>query len=170
MTIRTVSRISRIVTVALPVAAVVIGCTPAQGISASVDQNDPAAVITVVVETMFSWQPGRDTSPADAFTRAKPLLSAPLAAQQPDLGGPQAGSQWHDWAYQRATITAKADIVTDEHPPDTPDKVFRVVAIKQAIGTATVGAGDATGNEINSTVWVTAVHTSDGWRVDSIQT
>jgi hypothetical protein len=157
-------------TVAVAVLAVVMGCAPAQGITASVDQNDPAAVITKVIETMFSWQPGKDTSPADAFTRAKPLLSAPLAAQQPDLAGPQAGSQWHDWAYARATIAANAVIVADEHPPDTPDKVFRVVAIKQAIGGPKVGAGDATGNEINSTAWVTAVRTSQGWRVDSIQT
>lgn len=170
MTIRTFSRIRRIVTVVLPVAAVVIGCSPAQDISASVDQTDAPAVIKAVVETMFSWQPGRDTSPADAFARAKPLLSASLAAQQPDLAGPEAGSQWHDWAYQHATVTAKAELVADEHPTDTPDKVYRVVAIKQAIGAATVGQGDATGNEINSTVWVTAVHTDGGWRVDSIQT
>jgi hypothetical protein len=170
MNIRSRSRVSRIVTAALPVAALVIGCASAKGIGESVNQGDDDAVIKRVVETMFTWDPGKDTSPADAFNRARPLMSATLSAQQPDFGGPQAGSQWHQWAYDRATITAKADIVSDEHPPDTADKHFRVVAIKQTINTATVGPGDATGNEINATVWVTAVHTQDGWRVDSIQT
>lgn len=138
----------------------------AGGISASVDQNNPESVMKGALQTMFSWQPGRDESPADAFVRAKPLLSTSLASQQPDLAGPKAGSQWHQWASDRAIITATAEIVTDEHPPNTADKQFRVVALNQKIGTPTMGVND----EINSTVWVTAVATPNGWRVDSIQT
>jgi hypothetical protein len=170
MTVRNRSRTGRIVTIALPVATLVIGCASAKGLADSVDRNNDEAVIKRVVETMFTWNPGKEASPTDAFNRARPLMSATLAAQQPDFGGPQAGSQWHQWAYDRANITATADIVSDEHPPDTADKHYRVVAIKQKINGATVGAGDATGDEINATVWVTAVYTPDGWRVDSIQT
>jgi hypothetical protein len=158
--------VGRVFTVALPILAIVVGCGSAQGISSSIDQGDPASVMKGALETMFSWQPGRDTSPFDAFARAKPLLSAPFAAQQPGLASPQTGSQWQQWANDRAVITAKAEIVTDEHPPDTADKVYRVVALKQSIGTPTMGVND----EINSTAWVTAVSTPDGWRVDSVQT
>jgi hypothetical protein len=131
---------------------------------ATVNQHDPNQVIQAAMQTMFSWQPGQDASAVDAFVRARPFLSAPLAAQRLDLstGG---GTQWHDWANERATIDAKADVVSDEHPPDTSDEVHRVVAVTQNITTAPMAPQDA----VKFTVWVTAVNTPSGWRVDSIQ-
>jgi hypothetical protein len=146
--------------------ASLVGCgSPGVVLPVTVNQHDPNQVIQAAMQTMFSWQPGQDPSAVDAFVRARPFLSAPLAAQRLDPSSPGGGTQWRDWANERATITAKADVVPDEHPADTPDEVHRVVAVTQNITTTPLAPLDA----VKFTVWVTAVNTPSGWRVDSIQ-
>ncbi len=53
----------------------------------------------------------------------------------------------------------------DEHPPDTPTAVYRVVSITQtprAAGTVVQGTQTLT-------AWVTAALTPDGWRIDTLR-
>jgi hypothetical protein len=151
----------------IPIAAMAVACANASGgaYAINVDHNDPAAVIQGAVQTLFSWQPGADASPVDAFDRARPLMSTSLAAQEVALTTAEAGSQWQQWAYDRIIITANAEILPDEHPEDTADSVRRVVAVTQIVAAPDPAPQDG----VHFTVWVTAVKTPDGWRVDSIQ-
>jgi hypothetical protein len=153
--------------IVIPIAVIAVACANASGgaYSINVDHNDPAAVIQVAVQTLFSWQPGADASPVDAFDRARPLMSASLAAQEVALTTAEAGSQWQQWAYDRTIITASAEILPDEHPEDTADSARRVVAVTQTIA----DPGPSPQDGVHFTLWVTAVKTHDGWRVDSIQ-
>jgi hypothetical protein len=150
-----------------PIASLVVACANASGgaYAINVDRNDPAAVIQGAVQTLFSWQPGADASPVDAFDRARPLMSTSLAAQQVALTTADAGSQWQQWAYDRTIITATAEILPDEHPVDTPTSVRRVVAVTQIVA----DPGPAPQDGVHFTLWVTAVKTPDGWRIDAIQ-
>jgi hypothetical protein len=158
--------IAAVAAVAVTCGGIATGCgSPGVVLPATVNQHDPVQVIQAAVQTIFSWQPGQDSSAIDAFVRARPYLSAPLAAQHLDLSPPDAGTQWNQWATDRASITAKADVVPDEHPTDSPDTVFRVVAVTQSITTTDTAPQDA----LVFSVFVTAVNTPDGWRVDSVQ-
>jgi hypothetical protein len=153
--------------IVIPIAAITVACTNASGgaYSLNVDHNDPGAVIQGAVQTLFSWQPGTDASPIDAFDRARPLMSVSLAAQEVALTTADAGSQWQQWASNRTIITANAEILPDEHPEDTADSVRRVVAVTQIVA----DPGPSPQDGVHFTVWVTAVKTPVGWRVDSIQ-
>jgi hypothetical protein len=167
MTARRTWHRTRLAAIAMLIAAIAAGCANATGGSSSVDvdRHNPSAVIQSAVKTLFSWQPGVDNSPADAFDRTRPLMSVSLAAQELSLTTADAGTQWQQWASDRTVVTAEADIVPDEHPNDTPDTVHRVVAVTQTIANPAPAPQDA----VHFTVWVTAVNTPDGWRVDSVQ-
>jgi hypothetical protein len=167
MTSRRTSHRTRLAVLATPIAAIAVGCVNASGgsYSVDVDRHNPSAVIQSAMQTLFSWQPGVDKSPVAAFDRARPLMSVSLAAQELSLTTADAGTQWQQWASDRTIITAQAEIVPDEHPIDTPDTVRRVVAVTLTIANPAPAPQDA----VHFTVWVTAVNTPDGWRVDSVQ-
>ena len=167
MTARWTWRRTRLAAIAMPIAAMAVGCVNASRgpYSPNVDRHNPSAVVQSAVQTLFSWRPGVDDSPVDAFDRARPLMSVSLAAQELSLTTADAGTQWQQWASNRTIITAEAEILPDEHPIDTPDTVRRVVAVTLTIANPAPAPQDA----IHFTMWVTAVNTPDGWRVDSVQ-
>jgi len=100
MTARRTWRRTRLAAIAMPIAAVAVGCVNASGgsYSLNVDRHNPSAVVQSAVQTLFSWQPGVDDSPVDAFDRARPLMSVSLAAQELSLTTADAGTQWQQWA------------------------------------------------------------------------
>lgn len=124
-------------------------------------------VIGTGLTTMFTWDTTRDSSQADAYLRALPLLGGTLAdpasAGSRNPRGP--GLQWDAWKSQGASVTAAVVVTNDEHPPDTPTAVYRVVSITQtprAAGTVVQGTQTLT-------AWVSAVLTPDGWRIDTLR-
>jgi len=126
-----------------------------------------AEVIGTGLTTMFTWDPTRDVSPADAYLRALPLLGGTLAdpvrAGSRNPRGP--GLQWDAWKSQGASVTAAVVVTNDEHPPDTPTAVYRVVSITQ---TPRAAAAVVQGTQ-TLTAWVTAALTPDGWRIDTLR-
>ena len=56
--------------IVIPIAVTAVACANASGgaYSINVDHNDPAAVIQVAVQTLFSWQPGADASPVSSVS------------------------------------------------------------------------------------------------------
>jgi hypothetical protein len=124
-------------------------------------------VIGTGLTTMFTWDPTRDVSPADAYLRALPLLGGALAdpvrAGSRNPRGP--GLQWDAWKSQGAVVTAAVVVTNDEHPPDTPTAVYRVVSITQ---TPRAAAAVVPGTQ-TFTAWVTAALTPDGWRIDTLR-
>jgi len=124
-------------------------------------------VIGTGLTTMFTWDPTRDSSQADAYLRALPLLGGALAdpvrAGSRNPRGP--GLQWDAWKSQGAVVTAAVVVTNDEHPPDTPTAVYRVVSITQ---TPRAAAAVVPGTQ-TLTAWVTAALTPDGWRIDTLR-
>jgi len=124
-------------------------------------------VIGTGLTTMFTWDTTRDVSPADAYLRALPLLGGTLAdpgrAGSRNPRGP--GLQWDAWKSQGALVTAAVVVTNDEHPPDTPTAVYRVVSITQ---TPRAAAAVVQGTQ-TLTAWVTAALTPDGWRIDTLR-
>lgn len=124
-------------------------------------------VIGTGLTTMFTWDTTRDVSPADAYLRALPFLGGaladPVGVGSRNPRGP--GLQWDAWKSQGAVVTAVVVVTNDEHPPDTPTAVSRVVSITQtprAAGTVVPGTQTLT-------AWVTAALTPDGWRIDTLR-
>ncbi len=124
-------------------------------------------VIGTGLTTMFTWDPTRDVSQADAYLRALPLLGGTLAdpgrAGSRNPRGP--GLQWDAWKSQGASVTAAVVVTNDEHPPDTPTAVYRVVSITQ---TPRAAAAVVQGTQ-TLTAWVTTALTPDGWRIDTLR-
>jgi hypothetical protein len=124
-------------------------------------------VIGTGLTTMFTWDTTRDASPADAYLRALPLLGGTLAdpvrAGSRNPRGP--GLQWDGWKSQGAVVTAAVVVTNDEHPPDTPTAVSRVVSITQ---TPRAAAAVVPGTQ-TLTAWVSAALTPDGWRIDTLR-
>jgi len=124
-------------------------------------------VIGTGLTTMFTWDPTRDVSQADAYLRALPLLGGALAdpvrAGSRNPRGP--GLQWDAWKSQGALVTAAVVVTNDKHPPDTPTAVYRVVSITQ---TPRAAAAVVPGTQ-TLTAWVTAALTPDGWRIDTLR-
>ncbi len=124
-------------------------------------------VIGTGLTTMFTWDTTRDVSQADAYLRALPFLGGALAdpasAGSRNPRGP--GLQWDAWKSQGAVVTAAVVVTNDEHPPDTPTAVSRVVSITQ---TPRAAAAVVQGTQ-TLTAWVTAALTPDGWRIDTLR-
>jgi|GEM_PF-693435 len=122
-------------------------------------------VILNALETMFTWSPDKDASSADAYKRAMPYLGKDLTAGANNRVERGNSPAWQAWKAQHAAVTAKALLVTAEHPADTPDTVQRSVVLTQ-----TVKAPD--GRELDSTTFnidrVVAKKGPQGWRVEQI--
>lgn len=123
--------------------------------------------IVAGLQAVFSYR-GADTDPAaSAAARAGDLLSPTYRASVDGtwaLLAPVTGAQWAQWKAERATVTARADVLSDEHPPDTATSAARVATVTQ-----TVRPGGQTLAPI--TVWVVAKPGgAAGWQLDTITT
>lgn len=135
------------------------------------DRNTaPAQALSAIrsaLEQMYSWRPEQDSSRAAGYERARPYLTAELAAQQAQLPPRGNGAQWERWKLQRATVKAQAAVVDSDHPPDGPDRIVRTVIVTQRV----LGAD---GRELEKQAPLTiahvmAVRNEHGWQVGELK-
>ncbi|MFF2113774.1 hypothetical protein [Rhodococcus koreensis] len=131
-----------------------------------VDQNDPEAVMVAAAQALFSYTPATDPTQAAGADRAAPLLDERFYAENKaafSVLAPITGAQWDRWASANATVTARAAVTGDNHPPDAPARISRVVAVTQ---TATTPAG-AVLDESTLAVYMSATRLGV-WRVSAL--
>ncbi|WP_280227393.1 hypothetical protein [Nocardia farcinica] len=137
-------------TVGVVVAAVVAGCAAdtadppvadrsgcrAAGLPAPFEQIEPCAaeqVLVVAVRTMFTYHPGDQRDLAEAVRSARPLLDDHFAAQAlstAQVWGPITPARWQQWREDRADVRTQVRLTADDHPPDTPTRVARVLGVE----------------------------------------
>ncbi|MFE7745542.1 hypothetical protein [Nocardia sp. NPDC057455] len=153
------------------VALVAVGCAgtvpglPLPAPLTAVETADPQIVLRDALTTMFGWRPSTDTSPEDAYARARPYLTDQLGARARDRTEGGSKTQWNAWAKAGATVRVAVDVSSDEHPPDRPGRIDRVVLINQTIA-------DPDGHPIDTiemTAWATVIQTEQGWRVQAVR-
>ena len=132
----------------------------------AVDQNDPEAVMIAAAQALFSYTPATDPTQAAGAERAAPLFDERFYAENKaafSVLAPITGAQWDQWASQNAVVTARASVTGDNHPPDAPARISRVVALTQ---TATTPAGVVLGDS-TLTVYMSATRLGV-WRVSAL--
>lgn len=158
----------------LSIAVLLAGCgsEPDQQVSHAIAHApDPTlgaeSVITSALTRLFTWFPAREANTRPAFDRAKPLLGPPLGAAT-GPGAPLSRSiEWGHWAAEKITVVAQVQIVSDEHPPDTPRSVSRVVKVTQQ---PTDRTGKTSGAPKVLTAWAVATSPIPGkWLMTSIR-
>lgn len=105
---------------------------PAGGLPrpSQVNGLNASAVAATVAAVTYRHDTAIDNSPSDAQRRAKPWLTATLAAQLD--GGPVAapGAEWNTWVQHRAYTTSTAvDATEDGAPEDTATRADRTIAV-----------------------------------------
>ncbi|QYA99632.1 hypothetical protein I1A62_00435 (plasmid) [Rhodococcus sp. USK10] len=131
-----------------------------------VDQNDPEAVMVAAAQALFSYTPATDPTQAAGADRAAALLDERFYAENKaafSMLAPITGAQWDRWASANATVTARVAVTGDNHPPDAPARISRVVAVTQ---TATTPTGAVQG-ESTLAVYMSATRLGV-WRVSAL--
>jgi len=116
---------------------------------------------------VFTWYPAIDSTPNDAYGRARDWLTDSLAQRMIVDARTERGSgvQWVQWAEQQAKVIADVSIECSGCPADTDTVIHRVATIKQ---TAVSDSGTKT-VEPDTTVWVTIVREDGRWLIDEIR-
>lgn len=97
-----------------------------------VDRCDVESVMVAAAQRIFSFNPATESSTADSFWAAAPLLTADYLAQvgvSAAMLAPVTAGDWLRWKAERAQVHAVATVASDEHP--TPQT--RVVAVTQRV-------------------------------------
>lgn len=128
-----------------------------------VNRDDPDAVIRDALETMFTWAPAEEDSPAAAYQRAGGYLSDELAGESSTVSVPGPGTQWLQWRANNAVVEATAYLLADETPTNSADERHRVAVVVQS---ATVNGSLV--DEIRRTAWVVVGRSEIGWRITSM--
>lgn len=146
---------------------------PTVSISASAAPETPGAAMSVdevarrSLTRAYTWYPGRDGTPNDAFGRARDWFTDALAqrfivdartAKWPT-------SDWAKWAAEDATVTADVAIGCSGCPPDTATVSHRVATIRQRV----VTADDIVPIQSELVVWVTLVNQDGRWLLDALE-
>lgn len=150
-----------------PTEAVASPPSPAEATKPSLAAQAAEDVARQGLTVVFTWYPATDSTPNDAYGRARDSLTDPLAERMivdaRTERGP--GIQWAQWAGQQAKVIADVSIECSGCPDDTDTVVHRVATIKQTVvssnGTDTV--------DPDTTVWVTIVREGDRWLIDEIR-
>lgn len=124
----------------------------------AVDRCSVESVLQTAAARIFSFLPAQQSSTADSFWAAGPLLDPMYQAQVGDSAAmlaPVTAGQWQRWAAEHAHIDADARVTSDEHPTPTT----RVVAVTQHI----TGPGGQTLEPDQTVVlYMAATRASDG--------
>ncbi len=133
----------------------------------SIDPCDATAVIRAAAETVFSYRPATQPDPGTALFAAAGLLDPGYLERTRASTGlldPAASADWDDWSGRGVSVVATARITGDDHPPDTPRRASRVVAVTQQPSDATAAR--------RLTVYMTAVRDrpTHAWRIDQMHT
>ncbi|WP_157101353.1 hypothetical protein [Nocardia shimofusensis] len=100
------------------------------------DQVDPCAgedVLLAAVRALFTYRPLRQRDPAEAVRSASPLLDDHFAAQASTtvpVWVPIITARWQQLREKRAEIHPEVRLTADDHPPDTPTRLARVLGIE----------------------------------------
>ena len=126
------------------------------------------AVAVTVAAVTYRYDTAIDNSPSDAQRRAKPWLSAALAAQLD--GGPVAapGAEWNTWVLHRGyTASTALDATEDGAPVDTATRADRTIAVT----VQPVGRDRWRGTTQQYALFITLTRTGakSSWRVSQLQ-
>jgi len=108
----------------------------ATGLPAPFEQVDPCAaeqILVVAVREVFTYQPLHQRDPSEALAAARPLLDDRFAAQAMSTApvwGPITPARWQQWRENRAEVRTHVRLTADEHPPDTPTRLARVLGVE----------------------------------------
>lgn len=131
----------------------------------------PEPVMTAAAQRVFSYEPATQESTANSFQAAGPLLDPTYAGEvgaSASMLAPVTGATWARWKADGDTVTATAQVTSDEHPADTATSAMRVVAVIQHV----IGPnGKPADDDINTTVYMTATRASAAspWLVSMIR-
>ncbi|WP_040797768.1 hypothetical protein [Nocardia higoensis] len=172
----------RATTVGAMVAATVAGCAAdtvhmpaadrsvcrAAGLPAPFDQIDPCAgqqVLAVAVRAVFTYQPLHQRDLAEALRSARPLLDDRFAAQAmstTQVWGPITPARWQQWRENRTEVHTHVRLTADDHPPDTPTRLARVLGVELDVPTDGV---------IGFPVYAIVIRAGDGqgWRLAGLR-
>lgn len=128
------------------------------------DRGDPFEVIRMFCEIVFSRNAVTEESFSTSLQRAEgvmaPKLKSELLQPAKDV---RPLPQWVQWQRAGAWIRATAMEASDEHPPDTPASVSRVMIVNEE-----PHRGDGTALEpVQSVAWVTATKEAGSWSISA---
>ncbi|MBF6215952.1 hypothetical protein IU487_33680 [Nocardia puris] len=130
---------------------------------AEVDPCDAEAVMLAAVPAVFTYTPGADPA-RRAFEAASPLLAPDFARRARAAAvarAPVAAATWRAWRAGAVLVRAHARITADDHPPDTPVTVSRVLAVElRPADTSPV---------IPMTVYTSATRRHGAWLVSALE-
>ena len=131
------------------------------------EQCSPDGAAVAGLNTLFTYR-AADPDPAEsAAARAGTLLADSYRAAVGDtwsLLAPYTGATWTRWRAENAVITAAARITSDEHPPDTTTRAYRVATITHTVTPTPEQVAPMT-------VYVVLANTpGQGWQIASITT
>ena len=107
--------------------------TPFAAPFASVDPCSGEAVLTVVVQTIFTYTPGAEADPRAAFRAAAPLMQPSFGTRtEPSATAllPISVSTWQRWRNEAITVRTAVHVRADDHPADSPTTVHRVLSVE----------------------------------------
>ncbi|WP_130915482.1 hypothetical protein [Nocardia cyriacigeorgica] len=122
----------------------------------AVEACSAEAVLVAAVTAIFDYRPSEQRDQRAAFRSARPLMTGEFAtrAEQAALAwAPITTSDWQHWATYATPITTTVRLTGDDHPPDIPTSVQRVLAVElqpagqPGIGFAVYGHATRTDHE-----------------------
>lgn len=139
--------------------------------ASEIDSGDPDAVLIAAAGVLYSYAPVIDANAAQAFDRARPLLSRSC---QQRVGASTTGfaritgATWQRWRTDRAVLTAEATVGRDDHPPDTATTHPRVVTVTQTVHSTPAGLAGTTSDPIVLYMVAGRDESTGGWRVSRL--
>lgn len=126
----------------------------------SIDVHDPDAVAEAAVAAMYTYLPRVDNNQNAALLRAVPLLNEKMAAAAYSYDPPTGpGRTWDRWAGSNTFVSADAQVVSQQRPPDDTT-ALRYVTVQQSTHTQY-----STQKLAPIYLVVSLESTPDGWRV-----
>jgi hypothetical protein len=154
----------------LGVAVIAVAGCSSRGDSGGAPAPDAQAVtqaedmLLAASQTMFTWYPTEDASPADAYQRAVPLLRRDMRASFNSVTD-GAAAMWPQWRKQRVTLTATSQFAAGTVPVDTSGQIERPVVVTQTEMSPT---GNVAATREFKLERVVAKKSNDAWQVEEI--
>ncbi|MCE5291163.1 MAG: hypothetical protein LLG14_18275 [Nocardiaceae bacterium] len=134
------------------------------------DEPLPAAaeqIMTVAIDTMFTWNPTVDSGPGAAFSRAEPFLSDKANAALQKVSQDSV-ADWQKWKKNGDKITADV-YVGKSHPAAAPEDTDNSVTRRVKVFQNVLGPDGSTTDTFTFTLEEVVVKlTGAQWRLDSI--
>lgn len=115
-------------------------------------------------QTMFTWYPTVDASPADAYQRAAPALRGDMRASFNSITD-GAAALWPRWRQDKLTLTAASQFTPGSQATNASGQIERSVVVTQ---TAMFPDGKVDTSRVFKVDRVVAKYGNDGWKVEAI--